>query len=898
MDTIGSLGGMLNIPQWFVWRLTWNQEDNKFDKVPCYPDGSRFRMDASDPANHMPFAAARDTLAALRARSDGFTYTLGFWLTASTGYWFLDIDKCLTNGQLSPLAQTLFNMFPGAAYEWSSSNAGLHIFGRGDVPLHRRKDAHGFNLEFYTDKRGIAFGLSGQFYGAADTDHSTAVAQLVAAYFPPNALHAGDILDSQFDAPCAAWSGPNDDDELIALIRSRAKHDAASVFAGAAPQRATFSDLFDGNRAVLDHVYAGQSDMDYALIGVLSFWTGRDAIRTERIMRRSALYRDKWESQRGKDTYIRYSILRQFRQAHIENREVYGARRVVADPVCDVVNVGCGDTDSIPTVTVTINERGRAAVLAAQDAFNGAHDPFELEAIARACAKHPDLEDGAREGLAHDLMRRFEQLQSKRKITQCRTMLRDADAVPAQSVKLAELTEFGNVQRVIARFGSTLMHVSETDEWYRWDNSRWQPMVPGHIENIVQSVINGIREEAETAVHDEQRAELIKWWRDSQKATMVKNVVSLCKFDPSIAAPVATLDTHPGLLGVRNGMVDLSTGALLAPDRFKRITQSCSVEYVPTADCPWFKQTVREAFFNDMEMVLFFKRLMGYALMANPKHNYLVIPYGHGANGKSTIMNAIASVMGDYSRTASADTFTSPDATARGNAGGPREDLVRLRGARLLTISEIDENAHLREAMVKSLVGGDTIIARGVNARKSIEYVPQFVPVMSTNHRPIIKNGDTGIWRRILMIPFERNFREDTALTEDKDRAAKIAAEREGVLRWLVEGALDYQTNGISDLPQRVREAVEDYKQDMDLLAPWIERCLVFEEGVSTSNTDMFKSWQTFAERSGVFKKVPSMVSLSRKLAGRKGFVRSRSKHERGYVGVRVKTFAEMKFNG
>lgn len=895
MDTVSALGGMLDIPQWFVWRLTWDQEENKFQKMPCYPDGSKYRMNAQDPLNWQTFDNARTILQQLRANNDGFVYTLGFWLTADTGYWFFDLDKCLHNGQLTKLSQDLTALFQGAAWEWSSSGTGLHIFGRGNVPEHRRKDAHKNNLEFYTDARGIAFGLSGQFFNgprAADRDFTPQVEWLVANHFPPQAL-PGEVLDSEFDRPVPGYGGPLDDDELIERMRRAERPDAQAVFTGTASNSATFSDLFDNNTDVLNRVYAGQSDMDYALIGILSFWTGRDALRTERILRRSKLYREKWESQRGKDTYIRYSILRQFRTAHHEQRPVYAGRveRVAAAPV---------DVPQLAPVTITTNEAKREAVTSAIASFNAAGDPHDLEAIARALATDTRLDDGAREGLAHDLMRRFDELQTKRKISHCRSMVAAAESISTTPGQHRECTEFGNVQRMMDRYGDSLMYVSEIEQWFKWDDNRWHAATPEQLMFLASDTILNISNEARDEENEDVRARLLAWAMDSQKANMVKNMVGLAKSNPRIFARASNLDASARFMGAPNGIIDLQTGALLPPDRNARITQYTSVDYMPQADCPWFKQTVREAFFDDMGMVMFVKRLMGYTLMADPKHNYLVIPYGHGANGKSTIMNAIARVLGDYARTASADTFTSVEGMQRSSGGGPREDLLRLRGARLLAIGEVDENAHLKEATVKSLTGDDTVIARGVNARQSVEYRPKFVPVMSVNHRPIIKGDDNGIWRRILMIPFERNFKDDKTIAEDKERPAKIMAEAEGVLRWLIEGALEYQAMGLNPPPQ-VLLAADEYRDDMDLLADWIETRLEFNPESAVSASDLYLSWQQYATPKGLTRLIGTQAALSRKLTGRKGFIKDQHKNGikgRCWLGVRLRTAGEITFGG
>jgi P4 family phage/plasmid primase-like protien len=917
MDTINALGGMLAIPQWFVWRLTWDQEENKFQKMPCYSDGSKYRMDASDSSNWQTFANARNTLQTLRTRNDGHAYTLGFWLTLDTGYWFFDLDKCVTDGKLTPLAQQLAAGFNGAAWEWSSSGTGLHLFGRGAVPEHRRKGIKGIGdgLEFYNDKRGVAFGLSGQFFGNADTDHSSAVAWLVANYFPPQAL-PGEVLDSEFDRPHASYNGPADDDELIARMRRAERMDAAAVFAGLPAERATFSDLFDGNMETLTRLYAGASDMDFALIGALSFWTGRDAIRTERIARRSALYRDKWESQRGKDTYIRYSILRQFRIAHAEGRPVYGAQRSPSEPVtiaqqhaaygpdtATVVGMAghLRSTDTpIVTVTVTTADPAKQACLTQhRAAFAHATDAGELETAALAAKADPRLTDDLAESLAHDLHQRFDEIQVKKRIQWCRAIL-----LPERPQLAAgqhrDCTEFGNVARMMDRYGASLMFVDETEQWYKWDERQWTLMSARAVSFLAKETIDSIFEEARAEENEEMRARLMAWAADSQKNNMVRNMVMLAQSEPRVFVRAALLDANTAVMGAPNGIIDLQTGALLPPDKNHRITQYVRVDYDPAADCPWFKQTVREAFFDDIEMVTFFKRLMGYTLLGQPREHVLIIPYGRGRNGKSTIINTIAQTLGTYSANAASGTFTTIDGERGSAAGGPREDLVRLRGARMLTISEVDENAHLREAIVKSLTGDDPITARGVQAKQSLTYLPRFVAVMSTNHKPIIKGSDDGIWGRILMIPFERNFRKDPHLKEDIHRGERIATELPGVLRWLVEGAIEYQAVGLMR-PRRIENAASSYRDDMDILKEWIDTWLEFDPAYAVSAADLFTSWSQFAQRTGDLRYVSTKTSLTRKLNGRDGFTYAQHKmgiKGRCWLGVRLKSAAEVTFNG
>lgn len=294
-----ALGGMINIPQFFVWRLVWSTAENKFHKTPCYPDGSVYIMDAADPTNWKTYADAVAILHALHG--NGVQYALGFYLTAATGYWFFDLDACIdtTTGELSPQANYAMQALPGAASEVSSSGRGLHFFGRGLVPPHGCKNTAN-NLEFYTEGRGICFGLTYRATGSADSDHTNAVNTICAHWFPPTpeVSHGG--------GPRPEWRGPADDGELLRRAL-QSKSDANRL-----GYKASFEDLWTRNVQVLAKFYPpskdnkefAESEVDAALAMQLAFWTGCDADRIERLMNQSALKRDKWDK-RVHETYLR-----------------------------------------------------------------------------------------------------------------------------------------------------------------------------------------------------------------------------------------------------------------------------------------------------------------------------------------------------------------------------------------------------------------------------------------------------------------------------------------------------------------------------------------------------------------------------------------------------------------
>lgn len=298
-----ALAGMTSLPQWFTWRLTWDAHAGKYHKTPCYPDGRLDAMDAHSPANWSPYPTALDALAQLNARQDGHAYALGFMLTANCGYWFLDADGVVIDGQVSELGQRLYQQLPGAFFEYSSSGRGLHWIGRGKVPEHSTRNKT-YGLELYTQARGICFGLSGQAWGSADTDHTAVISQLALELFPPLAERMDVAIGS---GPRAEWRGPTDDVELIR--RAMASVSDAAKLGG----KATFADLWTRNVPKLAHTYPpdsesdreagyGQSEADLALAQHLAFWTGCDIDRMCRLMRQSALARPKWDEHR---TYLK-----------------------------------------------------------------------------------------------------------------------------------------------------------------------------------------------------------------------------------------------------------------------------------------------------------------------------------------------------------------------------------------------------------------------------------------------------------------------------------------------------------------------------------------------------------------------------------------------------------------
>ncbi|WP_026057462.1 MULTISPECIES: phage/plasmid primase, P4 family [Acinetobacter] len=511
-----------------------------------------------------------------------------------------------------------------------------------------------------------------------------------------------------------------------------------------------------------------------------------------------------------------------------------------------------------------------------------------LQVVAKEAGKVAGTDVALRVELSGLLQQRFKQL-SKVSITQREINI----AMGGKKVQIAlddaqkrPMTEFGNASRMLDAYGTEIMYVAETSCWYRWNSVYWEPCVNMVVEQYAKQTVLALGDEAKKIDDDAQRAEFYQFCAASQKAFMVKNMVSLAQSDPRVLVPFNELDSDIYLLGCANGAVDLRTGDLVKPNQDLLITNSTGVEYSHKAKCPLFEATVLDAFFGDQEMADFFRRLMGYSILGNPKENLMIIPFGDGSNGKSTILTTIFKALGDYAKTTPAETFLG---AGKSSAGGAREDLLRLRGSRFVYVNEPEENQELKEGLVKSLTGGESVTARGLYAKGSVEFKPTWTTIMPTNHKPIIKGGDHGIWRRLMMVPFERNYDADKTLIKDTNRSEKLLAEIEGVLAWLVRGALEYQQEGLRE-PGKTKAARDEYKEDMDLLGDWIRECC--EEGDFTeSSQNLWVSWEQFAKARNEIRYIPTAKSLSRRLNSK--YQSYRSNGIKRFTGIRVHVSAE-----
>lgn len=410
-------------------------------------------------------------------------------------------------------------------------------------------------------------------------------------------------------------------------------------------------------------------------------------------------------------------------------------------------------------------------------------------------------------------------------------------------LKRRELTDLGNAERFVARYGDRVRYVTKWDQWLVNTGSRWTLNETGEVERLAKRTAKAIYAEA-SLVEDEDEAKAIcKHARASQSRSRLDAMLAVAQSELPIPVRHESLDADPWLLNCENGVVDLRrTGKLLPHDAGLLLTKTTGLEYPDGEgiDAPLFEAFLFDIFGGDTELIRFVQRLLGMALVGQQIEHVLPIFYGSGANGKSVLVNIIHAALNDYSMIAPPGLLM----TAR-NDRHPTE-LVDLFGKRLVVLSETKDGQKLDEGLVKATTGGDRIRARRMR-EDHWEFTPSHTPIVVTNHKPLVQGDDFGIWRRLRLVPFTVTIPPER---QDRHLPDKLRKELPAILRWLVEGCLAWQRDGLQE-PDAVRAATDEYRTDSDSFARWLaEECVVTPNAMSKASV-LLKRYRDWCESNG-----------------------------------------------
>jgi putative DNA primase/helicase len=415
------------------------------------------------------------------------------------------------------------------------------------------------------------------------------------------------------------------------------------------------------------------------------------------------------------------------------------------------------------------------------------------------------------------------------------------------------------------RFGDKLRFCHDTGKWYEWTGTHWQ------VDKIAKA-FQFVRELGREYTEDARTGEL----KEVRKVSFAGGVERFARSDPAFAVTSENWDSDPMLLGTPAGTVDLRTGELRAANPADCITKITSVGPSDAANCPRWVQFLDETTGGDAELVRFLQQWCGYCLTGITREHALVFVYGPGGNGKSVFLNVVTLILQQYAATSSMDTFTA----SRNDRH--LTEIAKLCGARLVAASETEEGKPWAESRIKQLTGGDRISARFMR-QDEFEFVPQLKLMIIGNHKPVLRNVDDAARRRFLIVPFERK-----PAVPDLDLGQKLVAEAPGILRWMIDGCLDWRQNHLSR-PATVLAATENYFEEQDVLSQWIAEECDHEPGNPhkwETVAGLFEAWREYCSHIG--EEPETSRAFGDKLE-RKGCFRAKKQNKRVLAGIRLK---------
>lgn len=420
-------------------------------------------------------------------------------------------------------------------------------------------------------------------------------------------------------------------------------------------------------------------------------------------------------------------------------------------------------------------------------------------------------------------------------------------------------TDMGNARRFVAEHGGGLRYVSAWRTWLSFDGKRWIRDESAAAQRA-QETVRGMAARAVGVMGTEGgRAELAHAVRSAGEAR-VRAMLALASSAPELAVSPDQLDADPWLLNLPNGTLDLRTGTLRPHAPEDLLTRMAGTHFNPDAGAPRFDAFLRQITNSDTELVDFLQRWAGYCLTGVTSEHVMLVAQGTGANGKTTLVELLKELLGDYATAAPADLLLVR------RDGSASNDVARLRGVRFLAASESDDGRRLSEPLVKSLTGGDTVSARFLYS-EYFEFKPQCKIVLATNHRPIVTGTDDGIWRRLRLAPFTVTIPEDQ---RDQRLPERLRAELPGVLAWAVRGCEAWRTSGLGSAAA-VDAATASYRSESDRLGEFFDELCVVSECVSTPAASLYRAYQAWcAERS----ESPLSVQMFGRRLAERGFQR------------------------
>lgn len=448
-----------------------------------------------------------------------------------------------------------------------------------------------------------------------------------------------------------------------------------------------------------------------------------------------------------------------------------------------------------------------------------------------------------------------------------------------------------------SRHKDILRYEGYRSRWFRWSGWRWEIdhalMTYSLARKMTREVATRVLDTAIKASVDDLGPQALSkdkinarrkakrhvrsMVRPLRSNRTVAAIVSLARSDSQLSADVRQWDANPWLLNTPDGTIDLRTGTLRKHRAQDYITKTCQVSPSAASPTRWLS-FLEEIMQGDQEMISYLQRVLGYCLTGETTDHALFYAWGRGQNGKTTILETMGYILGDYWIESPPQAFITSGETRH------ETEIARMHNVRLVTSDELPQGKEWDTSKVKRLTGGSTVSARFMR-QDYFEFEPQFKLLMAGNDKPSLRFVDDAIRRRFHLIPFAHKVPD---VKKDKNLGDKLRAEAPAILGWMIQGCLKWQEHGLMT-PDVVAEATDEYLSGEDNMGLWFNECCTKDLEAFESSTDLFQSWLSWAKANE--EHAGSRKNFSQQLSARAaiyGLMKKKTNTANGFVGARI----------
>lgn len=438
-----------------------------------------------------------------------------------------------------------------------------------------------------------------------------------------------------------------------------------------------------------------------------------------------------------------------------------------------------------------------------------------------------------------------------------------------------DLTDTGNARKFSENFHGHIKYNVDNRQWMLYNGKYWENDKRNHVKNLAEITIEQMKMETLSATgeqRDAMKRNVKKLLSSFGKESMIKEAQHI----NGVTVRNIDFDLDNSLLNTASGVVNLETGDIIPHSKEQMLSKYTDIK-IDKTEPKLFLRFLNEIFMGDTELVEWFQRVAGYSLTGYTKEQAMFIFLGDGANGKSLLLDTMMKIIGTYGTVSSVDILVE-----RRTGAGNTSELARLNGMRLVVCEEAESGDRLRESAIKSMTSDHGEITARFLYGNEFTFKPQFKLFMATNHQPIIRGTDHGIWRRIRVVPFNLIIPDNK---QDRTLADKFERELGSILWWMIEGSIKWFNGATLKPPRAVSNSITSYKSDMDVVQRWINDNCELDDNATASATELFTNFSEWAVRNKEYQ-------LSNTMFGRnlgKKFEKRRLNNRNTYIGIKIR---------